>query len=171
MKYILNMCLIHLQSIKMKNRICFKYCLGICLMHYVWNMLNIILKVIETFHTHSPCAPYVCIACTLGADLAPSAQPEHPGWGLRGSVRGSGISLPAEEPWCPWHTQGSIIPLILYPAGTWPGVLMALGSLHLSAKFFFLLNKLDPNLLWATGFQVTAYYFSSLQHIACQSSH
>lgn len=79
MKYILNMCLIHLQSIKMKNRICFKYCLGICLMHYVWNMLNIILEVIETFHTHSPCAPYVCIACTLRADLAPSAQPEHPG--------------------------------------------------------------------------------------------
>lgn len=54
------MCLIHLQSIKMKNRIGFKYCRGICLMHYVWNTLNIILEVIETFHTHSPCVLRVC---------------------------------------------------------------------------------------------------------------
>lgn len=49
------------------------------------------------------------------------------------------------------------------------GLLIAKVSLHPSAAF--LLNKLDPNLLWASGYQVTGYYFSSLQHIACQSSH
>lgn len=104
MKYILNMCLIHLQSIKMKNRICFKYCLAICLMQYVWNMLNIILEVIETFHTHSPCVLYVCIACTLGANLAPSTQPEYPGCRPRGPVGGS------------WHfpsCRGAPVPMAL----------------------------------------------------------
>lgn len=76
MKYILNMCLIHLQSIKMKNRIRFKYCWGICLMQYVWNMLNIILEVIETFHTHSPRVLRVCTGGTRDG---------HPAWGWRDS--------------------------------------------------------------------------------------
>lgn len=63
------MCLIRLQSIKMKNRIYFKYCLGICLMQYVWNMLNIILEVIETFHTHSFCILGLCVHTLEGKIL------------------------------------------------------------------------------------------------------
>lgn len=76
MKYILNMCLIHLQSIKMKNRIRFKCCSALCLMHSVWNMLNIILEVIETFHTHSPC---VCALHAPGPGLASGTQDGYPG--------------------------------------------------------------------------------------------
>lgn len=161
------MCLIHLQSIKMKNRICFKYCWGICLMQYVWNMLNIILEVIETFHTHSPCVLYVCTACTLGPNLAPSTQPEYPG---TEKFCQPGISLWCPEMlWSPGLSQGSRIPLLLCPVAHHLGLLIAPVSLHLPASF--LLNKLDPNLLWVTRYQVTGYYFSSLQHIACQSGH
>lgn len=103
MKYILNMCLIHLQSIKMKNRICFKYCLGICLMQYVWNMLNIILEVIETFHTHStiqPCTLYVYIACALGTNSAPGTEAECPG---EGPGRCARLAFP-----CPQRCSGPL---------------------------------------------------------------
>lgn len=168
MKYILNMCLIHLQSIKMKNRIRFKYCLGICLMQYVWNMLNIILEVIETFHTHSPCVLYVCTECALGPNPAPGTQPEYPGWGLRGSVS---LAFPCLQSCSGPHgspKEAQFLPSFT-PLAHDQGVFIALVSLHLSA--LFLLNKLDPNLLQATGYQVTGYYFSSFQHIACQSGH
>ena len=135
MKYILNMCLIHLQSIKMKNRICFKYCLGICLMHYVWNMLNIILEVIETFHTHSPCT--LCVYCM---HFGTNCCPKHTGTSrlrTEGLCQPS-IPLPAEVPWPPWLSQGSTITLFLHPAGTGPGGLPSVG---LSASLSFIFAK------------------------------
>lgn len=141
MKYILNMCLIHLQSIKMKNRIHFKYWPGyFALMQYVWNMLNIILEVIETFHTHWPRVLCVCTACNGGT------RDGHPAWGWRGSgstnFPGS-TNPPAPSPHNPWR-----------------------GSICISQLRLNQINE-NPNLPRA----VAGYDCSSFQHTACQSSH
>lgn len=137
MKYILNMCLIHLQSIKMKNRMCFKYCLGICLMQYVWNMLNIILEVIETFHTHSPCATISAYCVHFGGRFCP----QHTAW----------TSQLWTERFCQrfWHfpsCRGALVPMAhsrkhnsSLPLSCWPVARGPHGfGLSASLSFFFL---------------------------------
>lgn len=37
----------------MKNSKVLDHFLAVCLMHYIWNMLNVIIEIIETFHTVS----------------------------------------------------------------------------------------------------------------------
>lgn len=37
----------------MKNSTGLERFLAVCLMHYIWNMLNVIIEIIETFHTVS----------------------------------------------------------------------------------------------------------------------
>lgn len=117
-------------------------------------------------HTFNP-AYCMCALHALWGQILPQGHSRNVQGRHREVVPGWHFAARKDAP-VPSASQGTLIPPSSTP-GTRPGVLTASLSLHLSAPL--LLSKLDPNLPWATGYQVTGYYFSSLQHIACQSSH
>lgn len=118
-------------------------------------------------HTFNP-AHCMCVLHALWGQILPQGQRRNvqgkdrnvvPGWHFPARKDAPVPSALLRNPHSPFPP----------PPAHQPGVLMPSLSLHLSASF--LLSKLDPNLPWATGYQVTGYYFSSLQHMACQSGH
>lgn len=64
MKSIPNMCFIHSYS-KMKTSMHLEHILAMCFMHSIWNMLNVIIEIIETFHTVSCSGFCVLNSCSF----------------------------------------------------------------------------------------------------------